>query len=172
MRSNWLKLRRGACSGGVYNQVRYLFEPLAMKWSYVMTAQSWALAWRQRDNPDFTLSFATRIINPGRRRASSIQACTTCPRLRPHRASQSPPGREVRTPVRGVRSSPVADVSAHLHPSYSGAGVSSAAQCDRVPVVTASALHCHCMQARRPALCSTCPGRALLWISACADPAM
>ena len=84
--------------------------------------------------------------------AGVLQACTTCPRLRPHRASQSPPGREVRTPVRGVRSSPVADVSAHLHPSYSGAGVLSAAQCDRVPVGTSSALQWHCMQAGRPAL--------------------
>ena len=56
--------------------------------------------------------------------------------------------------------------------SDSGAGVSSAAQCDRVPVVTASDLYCHCMQAGRPALWPTCPSRALLCISACADPAM
>ena len=104
--------------------------------------------------------------------AAVLQACVTCPRLRPHRASQSPPGREVRTTVRGVRSPPVADVSTHLHPSYSGAGVSSAAQCDRVPADTASALQSHCMQAGRPALWPTCPSRALLCVSACVDAVM
>ena len=77
--------------------------------------------------------------------------------------------------MRKVRTSPVADVLAHLQPtpeSYSGAGVLSAAQCDRVLVATASALQWHGMQARRPALCSTCPSRALLCVSVCADAAM
>ena len=80
--------------------------------------------------PRVNKGFATRGSNSWED-AGVLQACTTCPRLRPHRTSQSPPGREVRTTVRGVRSSPVTDVSAHLHPSYSGAGVLSAALCDR-----------------------------------------
>ena len=71
MRSKWLKPRRGPCSGDVYDQDRYLFGPLAVKWSYVVTAQSWLLFSGLRGNPDSKLIFTTRIINPGRTRASS-----------------------------------------------------------------------------------------------------